>query len=297
MSPTDYPLVSAIIPTFNRSDLIGEAIQSVLSQTYPAVELIVVDDASTEDLTAAIAPWADRLRYLRRASNGGRAAAINDGVKLSSGDFIAVLDSDDVWKPRKLELQMDVFRRFPECGGVGGGAVYFDLDGHEFGKPMIPAAVIDYRLLVLSLVMPGCNSNEIVRRDVFDAVGGYDVGLRRAQDYDFWLKLARVSTIRMVPEVLTLKRAHTSARPDADIHTLIRCRQVIASRIPEPEYRRKHSGWMWFHLGRRAIEQRRYSTAIQCFLKSFWVCPRSISPKHRRIRSLLWMAKTKIQSA
>lgn len=102
------PLISVIIPTFNRADLLAEAIQSVLDQTYAPTEIIVVDDASTEDIPAAISPFASRVTYIRRETNGGRSAALNDGAAAVSGDFIAILDSDDVWLPHKLEAHYHV---------------------------------------------------------------------------------------------------------------------------------------------------------------------------------------------
>ena len=291
---TQHPLVSVIIPTFNRAGLLVEAIQSVLNQTYAPIEIVVVDDASTEDISAAIAQFASRITCIRRDTNGGRSAALNDGAATVSGEFIAILDSDDVWLPHKLEAQMALFERFPECGAVAGGAQLMDLSGKPFGKLRLPQEVIQYERLAISMCLPGSNSNELIRRSAFDQIGGFDPDLRRAQDYDFWLKFTRQYPIRAVPEVLMYKRAHNSPRPDAGMETIIQCRKVIASRIPEANLRRRHLAWMWFQMATRAFNARRYGTGIGYLGKSFANYPLSIAPAHSRLKGLVWLIQDMI---
>ncbi|MBL8266085.1 glycosyltransferase family A protein [Steroidobacter sp.] len=109
------PLVSVIIPTYNRAALLCETVDSVLAQTYPNIEIIVIDDGSTDDTTEAIQKYGDRVRYTRRA-NAGVNAARNLGIKQARGEFIALLDSDDLWAPYKLELQVQLLRFFTDVG-------------------------------------------------------------------------------------------------------------------------------------------------------------------------------------
>lgn len=109
------PLVSVIIPTYNRAALLCEAVDSVLRQTYRNIEVVVVDDGSTDDTTAAMEKYGDRIRYSRRP-NAGVNAARNLGLKQSRGEFIAFLDSDDLWAPYKLELQVKLLRFFTDVG-------------------------------------------------------------------------------------------------------------------------------------------------------------------------------------
>ena len=109
------PLVSVIIPTYNRAALACEAVESVLQQTYGNLEIIVVDDGSTDDTTAAMAKYGDKVRYSRRP-NAGVNAARNLGIKQARGEFLAFLDSDDLWAPYKIELQVRLLRFFTDVG-------------------------------------------------------------------------------------------------------------------------------------------------------------------------------------
>ncbi|MET0535983.1 MAG: glycosyltransferase family A protein [Steroidobacter sp.] len=109
------PLVSVIIPTYNRAALLCEAVNSVLKQTYQNIEIIVIDDGSTDDTTAAMAQYGERVRYTRRP-NAGVNPARNLGLKQARGEFVALLDSDDLWAPYKLELQVRLMRNFTDVG-------------------------------------------------------------------------------------------------------------------------------------------------------------------------------------
>ncbi|HWK51423.1 MAG TPA: glycosyltransferase family A protein [Steroidobacter sp.] len=109
------PLVSVIIPTYNRAALLCEAIDTVLAQSYQNTEIIVIDDGSTDDTTAAVQQYGDRIRYTRRP-NAGVNAARNLGIKQARGEYLALLDSDDLWAPHKLELQVALLRYFNDVG-------------------------------------------------------------------------------------------------------------------------------------------------------------------------------------
>ena len=109
------PLVSVIVPTYNRAVLLSEAVNSVLLQTYQNIEIIVIDDGSTDDTTEVMATFGDRVRYTRRP-NAGVNAARNLGLKQARGEFIALLDSDDLWAPFKIELQVRLLRTFTDVG-------------------------------------------------------------------------------------------------------------------------------------------------------------------------------------
>src|SRR6266540_6368104 len=108
------PLVTAIVTFFNQAEFVDTALSSVLAQTYPALEVIVVDDGSTDGTAARCAAWGDRIVYVRQA-NAGAAAARNSGLRLARGELIAHLDGDDLWEPEKLRVQVDAARRFPDA--------------------------------------------------------------------------------------------------------------------------------------------------------------------------------------
>ncbi|MBX5445313.1 glycosyltransferase [Sphaerobacter sp.] len=115
---TDMPLVSIIIDNYNYGHLIAETIDSALAQTYPNIEVIVVDDGSTDNSREVIARYGDRVIPVFK-ENGGQCSAFNVGFAASHGDIIALLDSDDVWDPEKIALMVDIFQRYPEVGWVG----------------------------------------------------------------------------------------------------------------------------------------------------------------------------------
>jgi glycosyltransferase involved in cell wall biosynthesis len=117
MPPSDAPapLVSVVIPTYNYARFVSEAVDSVLAQTYPSLEVVVVDDGSTDDTREVLARYGDRIRYIYQP-NAGLPAARNTGIKAARGEFIGLLDSDDVFHPRKFELQMRYMLAHPEVG-------------------------------------------------------------------------------------------------------------------------------------------------------------------------------------
>jgi glycosyltransferase involved in cell wall biosynthesis len=126
------PLVSVIIPTFNRSRYIGEAVESVIAQDYPKVEVIVVDDGSTDDTEAKVRAFGDRVRYFR-TEHGGVARARNIGTRHAGGEFITYLDSDDRHCPYTIELQARLLERLPEAAFVCAEMSGFDDAGSSTG--------------------------------------------------------------------------------------------------------------------------------------------------------------------
>ncbi|NEP84931.1 MAG: glycosyltransferase family 2 protein, partial [Okeania sp. SIO3B3] len=119
------PCVSVIIPAYNRADLIGETVDSVLAQTHPDIEIIVIDDGSTDNTADVLATYGSALRVIRQA-NAGQQAARNAGIRAATGDYIAFLDSDDLWLPHRIEAQLQRFEEVPEAGLVYCDAAVFD---------------------------------------------------------------------------------------------------------------------------------------------------------------------------
>jgi glycosyltransferase involved in cell wall biosynthesis len=188
------PLVSAAIITHNRAHYLDDAIGSVLDQTFRDLELIVVDDGSTDDTDAVVAPYLDRIRYVKR-EHRGKAAARNTAVQLSQGELIAFCDSDDAWYPDRLERQLAAFAEHPDVGMVHGHVDVIDRAGHllpdqtEAGRAVFSAAHRKQPTYASYASECRCFSSTIlVRRAVFDTIGLYDCELP-IEDYDFYLRL------------------------------------------------------------------------------------------------------------
>lgn len=180
------PGVTAVIPTRNRADLAGEAIRSVLNQTYPPHEVIVVDDASEANQASELLRLSsDRVRIVRSELPVGGGAARNLGWRAARSPLVAFLDDDDVWLPEKLERQVPLFRD----GDVGfSWTAYTIVDGpsRRVRAEIRPREAVFHKLLALSELS---NCSLMVRKAVLEQIGGYDADLPRNQDWDLFLRL------------------------------------------------------------------------------------------------------------
>lgn len=186
------PAVSVIIPTYNRAQLVCRAIRSVLGQSYGDFEILVVDDASTDDTEAKVKALGDtRIRYLRQRENQDVSAARNRGMRAARGQFIAFLDSDDEWLPEKLELQLRVMRKAPQTVGlVYTGEIARHDDGSERIRLPVHRGDVLEALLLLNITGAGSTS-VLMRRDVVRVVGFFDETIPAMEDYDYWIRVAR----------------------------------------------------------------------------------------------------------
>lgn len=201
--------VSVIIPNYNYGKFIAKTIDSVLDQTCPNVEIIVVDDGSKDDSIEVLGRYGDRITVVEQA-NRGVSKARNNGVAHSSGDFVAFLDADDLWLPKKLEKQLEKFRQDPDIGLVHCAMQFIDRDEEPCGeeKDGMEGWVADEFLRFKRVVVIGAGSTGIVPRRVFDEVGGFDPRQTTAADWDFSYRVAANYKIGYVPESLVLYRLH-----------------------------------------------------------------------------------------
>ncbi len=190
------PLVSAIIPTYNRAHIICEAVDSVLTQTYPNIEVIVVDDGSKDDTLVRLQQYGDRIRVVSQA-NAGPAAARNRGIAAARGDLIAFLDSDDIWLPIKIERQVALMRRagatVPCClcnimmkwnsGDRASFAIASLKPSAQEGVWLNADEVLATRFVLF-------NQGIVIRREVLEKIGGFDEKIRYLEDYEFPLRLS-----------------------------------------------------------------------------------------------------------
>jgi glycosyltransferase involved in cell wall biosynthesis len=192
--------ISAIIPTYNRAHVILRSLKSVLAQTTLASEVVVVDDGSTDNTREILAPYLDRITYIRQ-ENAGVSAARNRGAREAGGEWLAFLDSDDEWLPGKIERQLQELKANPHAILVYGGARIRQPDGSESEGRGTPVSELGTALRNGTAIPP---SVAVVRRDVFLRVGGFDESLSFGEDWDLWLRLKEHGEFLGVAEPLML---------------------------------------------------------------------------------------------
>lgn len=206
------PRVSVIIPTYNQAGYLAAAVQSVLGQTFGDFELIVVNDGSTDNTKEEAFRFSDpRVRYIYQ-ENRGLSAARNTGIQASTGEYIALLDSDDIWLPQKLELQIGLLASHPEVALVYSDADLFDdqsgaVTGRFLDGKRVFSGKVFRQLLSTQFIKP---STTVVRRSVFQTVGYFDESIREVQDRDMWLRIARQFDIEGIGISLVKVRSHSS---------------------------------------------------------------------------------------
>jgi glycosyltransferase involved in cell wall biosynthesis len=200
------PKVSVVIPTYNRAAQVRKGIESVLAQTVPDLEVIVVDDGSSDDTGKILAEtFGDRIRYYAQR-NQGASVARNKGIEEARGEWIAFLDSDDLWEREKLEWQFKALERFsPQCGGCYTDTRFFN---HPETRTMFQMVEDEYRHegtmgvnpdVLQRLVRPGgagmvvCLSSLVARADAVRKTGGFDLKLLYSQDSEFMFRLAMLT--------------------------------------------------------------------------------------------------------
>jgi hypothetical protein len=248
-------LVSLVIPVYNGAAYVAQAVQSMLNQTYRDVEVIAVDDGSTDESAAVLADFGDQIRLVRQR-NGGVASARNAGIRAAQGEFIGFLDQDDWSLPERVECQVARFRASESVGLVHTDIHLFESGRGTFAPPPLPQGPWDAELMSrpdqmvgdcfdqLLLSNPICNSSVMVRRNVLDQVGGVDSRIlgNTVQDYDLWLRLARLCQFDHIATPLTIFRLH-GGQGHRDRRAMLEEElKVLLRTMPEKEWRRSRRG-------------------------------------------------------
>lgn len=206
------PLVSVVIPVHNAERYVAETLDSVFAQTYPDIEVVVVDDGSSDDSELALAPYRDRIVYINQA-NAGVSAARNAGIRRATGEYVAFLDADDLWEPDKLAIQV---ARLGETGAalVHSNASYMDESGNP-RPPHIPDFPYACEGMCFNRLFLDGNglmtSSVMVRRQCLEEAGLFTVGVAYAEDYELWLKIAFRWPLAWCPQALVRYRLHERA--------------------------------------------------------------------------------------
>ena len=248
------PLVSAIIPTHNRSELLKRAIQSVLDQTWENMEIVVVDDASgdnTPQLLQSLSEKNKNLKVIRNNESKGAAASRNIAIENADGEFVAGLDDDDVWRPKRIELLMEEFQE--------GYAAVTSNDRMDFGEKEIVWKKKPIITLHDLLFYNQVGNQVLTKKEYLKQVDGYDESLQSAQDYDLWIRLAHdFGPIKTAPHTLQVvnmsDERESITTSDNQIDGYIACFQkhrdkMNAEQIKYQNYRikiteGKETGWI-----------------------------------------------------
>jgi glycosyltransferase involved in cell wall biosynthesis len=272
-------LVSAVIPSYNYGRFVAEAVASVLGQTYPHVEVIVVDDGSTDDTPQRLEPFGTRIRYLRQ-ENQGLSGARNTGIRAARGPFVALLDADDVWHPRKLEVQMRYLGAHPEVGLVGSDLF---TDRREHWPAVGEASGLEAVPLGLDDVVGRCHfapSSAVIRRACLDEVGLFDPGLRCVEDREMWIRFVRRFRIAKLPVPLLWYRTHgasLSARAARMEESELRVLRRAFAEVPElrgrPLFRLKTFSYAAYNSAYAYGAARQWLPALRRLLHSMLLWP------------------------
>jgi glycosyltransferase involved in cell wall biosynthesis len=262
------PKVSVIIPTYNRAEMLMCAVRSALTQTFSDLELIVIDDGSSDGSVERLAEFgADpRLCVVRNKVPSGRPALPrNAGLARARGEFVAFLDSDDRWYPEKLATQLEYLEANPDCALVSGRCRW--VGAEERLWPELLERAFRYEDLVAGNVI-AC-SMTMVRRSVVTACGGFDTraGLRLGEDWDLWLRIAQRHAFAVLPDVLgeyTVHAGGVSRHKARELLGRISVLTLLSAR--EPRFRaelERRIGALRRELSRELWSRRRFATAAR----------------------------------
>lgn len=289
--------VSVIIPTYNYGRFITEAIESVLAQTFPIHEIIVVDDGSTDETEKNVRKFGAKVRYFKQ-KNGGVCAARNNGVENSSGDFIAFLDADDEWLPEKIEKQIAKFGEDDKIGLVHCGMRYFNSETGETICLYIEGEegwVAEELILLEKPVINASGSAIMVSRKAFDDAGEFDTRLKNGEDWEFCFRVARKYKVGFVAEVMVNYRNH-GVNAHLNIKEMERSMLIAWDKAFSTKdekilrLRRRAFGNLHKVLAGCYLQSGQYFDFVKNLLKSLWFRPSYLGyyftlPLHRQRKS------------
>lgn len=205
---TEHPLISAVIPVYNGSNYLSEAIDSVLAQTYPNIEIIVIDDGSTDITWEIIESYGEKIRGYHK-ENGGVSSALNVGIKNMCGEWFAWLSHDDIWLPENIEKHVEHIAQDPGKGVYYGGYSYMNPQREIiYGNNgcWYPKGSDLRHMLRSGNYIHGITS--LISKRCFTSVGCFNESLRCTQDYELWFRIAQKYELSLLPKRLAITRIH-----------------------------------------------------------------------------------------
>lgn len=259
-------LISVVIPVFNGEQFVEKAVRSALNQSHPPLEVIVVNDGSTDGSAGILAGFGDAIKLITIA-NAGVSTARNVGIRAAAGELIAFLDADDVWDSNKLREQLAVMKRYPTVGFCCCDFVVFNkqLGRHikhiatlarsmqlVFDRPM----TVDPYITLIRSNFVGTASNVMVRRSLLDSTGLFDPDYRQAEDYDLWLRCALLTDFVILSQCLLRKVSHEHNLTNNYLETL-QCHEKVLLKIQKENQAHLREGKRWL-ASQLALAQTRY---------------------------------------
>ena len=234
-------LFSVIIPTYDREHFLKKCVDSVLKQTYPDLEVIIVDDGSGDGTKDLIASYPDNRIIYARQDNKGVSGARNKGIGLAKGDFVAFLDSDDWWQVKKLERSAQYILEHPDISIFHTNEIWYR-NGNllkQLSRHKNPTGRVYKNTLPICCISI---STAVIKKTVFENIGVFDESFEACEDYDFWLRATNEYEVKLIPEDLTLKDGGRSDQLSSSVWGLDRFRikalgKMLSSNTLSPEDR------------------------------------------------------------
>lgn len=274
---SDLPLVSVVIPAYNRVQLLERSVRSAFSQTYTNIEVIVIDDGSTEDVRGALKNFDDpRLKYFHRDENKGISSARNFGITLTHGKYVAFLDSDDEWREGKIAAQLERMKSLgPEYRVCYTNLEFYDDVQEKTVK--ITKYATEGDMLVTLLRYAEIASSLLVDKDALSEAGGFDSRMGWGEDWDFYIRLARVTKFACVKDPLTIYHLHDKGQisKKTEKNPMIADSLMVLYKKNKRIFSRDRKAWGAFlvDIGYYQANSGRKRLALKTFLSSIYHCP------------------------
>ncbi len=272
------PIVSVILPTYNRKKLLGRSVQSVLNQTYQDFELIIIDDGSTDDTGKVVKNFnCEIIKYIRHDKNRGLPAARNTGIRVAKGDYIAFQDSDDEWMPDKLEKQVRAFETASPAVGIVYTGRYRIINNKKYYAPPTKLTPKDGDLscsLLRACWMPP--QATLIKRECFKGVGMFNERFRALEDWELFLRMSKYYQFKFIDEPLVILyrqpdsiTANQSARIKAS-------KQILKAFFDDFEKDKTVLARRYFSLGHLLCSNGKQSEGWNYFVRSLKAYPLDI---------------------
>lgn len=290
------PRITVAIPSYNHEKYVAEAIQSVLDQTYQDFEIVITNDGSTDRTGEIIRQFTDpRIRLFTFEKNQGASAAMNNCIQQARGEYIAVLNSDDIFLPDKLEKQVNFLEKNPSVGAVFGYAAIVDEDGNDFTdakhfyysvfkqKNRTRFEWLNYFFWHGNAL---CHPSVLIRNECYKKVGLYDERLAQLPDFDFWIQLCMVYEIYVIPENLIKFRIRQHELNATGNRSEPRMRSTTELFCIQKNYLNIGSKLVFFKI---FPEARRYENTFEMELLPFYLVMLSLERHHTTHSILFWL--------